>query len=97
MNGYKKMWREFADQYNLVTVQCDYFGQELMQSYQSLQLNLTPQDMELVFTPDEIKMIYNEVFNPSLFLDITSKYHIGVAAYKKPNESMENFNDMGIM
>ncbi|WP_309145130.1 DUF2920 family protein [Brevibacillus sp. HB2.2] len=96
-NVYKKMRRVFADQYNLVTVQCDYFGQEFMQGYQSPQFNLTPKDMEPVFTPDEIKMIYKEGFNPSLFLDIASKYHIGVAAYEKLNESMENFNDMGIM
>lgn len=80
------MRREFADQNNLVTVQCDYLGQEFMQSYQLLQFNLTPQDMELMFTPDEIKMIYNEGFDPSLFLDIASKYHIGVAAYEKLNE-----------
>ncbi|QGQ93930.1 DUF2920 family protein [Paenibacillus psychroresistens] len=30
-NVYKKMRREFADQYNLVCVQCDYFGYEFMQ------------------------------------------------------------------
>ncbi|MBG9940486.1 DUF2920 family protein [Brevibacillus formosus] len=96
-NVYKKMRRVFADQYNLVTVQCDYFGHEFMQGYQSPQFNLTSQDMESVFTPDEIKMIYKEGFNPSLFLDIASKYHIGVAAYEKLNESKENFNDMGIM
>lgn len=31
-NVYKKMRREFADKYNLVTVQCDYFGSEFMQN-----------------------------------------------------------------
>lgn len=31
-NVYKKMRRVFADEYNLVTVQCDYFGSEFMQS-----------------------------------------------------------------
>ena len=31
-NVYKKMRREFANKYNLITVQCDYFGWEFMQS-----------------------------------------------------------------
>lgn len=31
-NVYKKMRSNFADQYNLVTIQCDYFGLEFMQS-----------------------------------------------------------------
>lgn len=31
-NVYKKMRSYFADQYNLVTIQCDYFGLEFMQS-----------------------------------------------------------------
>ncbi|SDJ60532.1 DUF2920 family protein [Salimicrobium halophilum] len=30
-NVYKKMRKKFADEYNLVTVQCDYFGFEFMQ------------------------------------------------------------------
>lgn len=31
-NVYKKMRRIFSDEYNLVTIQCDYFGSEYMQS-----------------------------------------------------------------
>ncbi len=31
-NVYKKMRAEFADRYNLITIQCDYFGHEFMQS-----------------------------------------------------------------
>ncbi len=31
-NVYKKMRAEFADRYNLITIQCDYFGYEFMQS-----------------------------------------------------------------
>ncbi|WP_409176027.1 DUF2920 family protein [Brevibacillus fortis] len=96
-NVYKKMRRVFADQYNLVTVQCDYFGQEFMQGYQTLQFNLSQQDMKSVFTPDEIKMINQEGFNLPQFLNIASKYNIQVAADEKLNESKKNFNDMGIM
>lgn len=31
-NVFKKMRRQFADEYNLITVQCDYFGYEFMQA-----------------------------------------------------------------
>lgn len=31
-NIYKKMRKEFADQYNLITVQCDFFGFEFLQN-----------------------------------------------------------------
>jgi len=31
-NVYKKMRREFADKYNLITVQCDFFGFEFLQN-----------------------------------------------------------------
>ncbi|MEA4804366.1 DUF2920 family protein [Acetobacterium wieringae] len=31
-NVYKKMRKQFSDQFNLITIQCDYFGSEFMQS-----------------------------------------------------------------
>ncbi|GED67592.1 hypothetical protein BRE01_12940 [Brevibacillus reuszeri] len=96
-NVYQKMRRVFADQYNLVTVQCDYFGQEFMQSYRSPHINISPQDVASVFQPNEIDLIFKEGFNSAHFLDIASKYKIWVKAYEVLNESNENFNDMGLM
>ncbi|MGG4497732.1 DUF2920 family protein [Brevibacillus reuszeri] len=96
-NVYKKMRSVFADQYNLVTVQCDYFGQEFMQSSTSLQFNLSPQDMESVFQPNEIELIFKEGFNSSHFINIGSNYNIQVNANEVLHENKENFNDMGFM
>ncbi|CAH2211897.1 hypothetical protein [Tepidibacter aestuarii] len=35
-NVYKKMRKEFADKYNMVTVQCDYFGWGFMQEEKNI-------------------------------------------------------------
>lgn len=39
-NVFKKMRKEFSNKYNLITVQCDYFGFEYMQAISSEKLNL---------------------------------------------------------
>lgn len=58
-NVYKKMRRLFPDQYNLIVVQCDYFGWEFMQGLDNQQLislvslagmNFSPQ-------PDEFSIL----------------------------------------
>ena len=37
---YKKMREQFADEFNVVTVQCDYFGSKFMQSEDSFKYSL---------------------------------------------------------
>ncbi|NRT91416.1 hypothetical protein [Clostridium beijerinckii] len=45
-NIYKKMRQNFSDLYNLVTIQCDYFGSEFMQN--NLPLNLSKDSINIL-------------------------------------------------
>ncbi len=100
-NVYKKMRNTFADKYNLVTIQCDYFGWEFMQSSSNVFIpNLDIKEIEKIFTKDEIKDIYNEDKGLNLinFINYGKKYNINLSLKENlDNENLENFNDMSIM
>lgn len=94
-NIYKKMRQKFADIYNLVTVQCDYFGWEFMQSEISFK--------DIVLTEDSLNIL-NEYGIPSnkdktINLDeiIMSKKTLNLKATTEFNECLENFSDMSYM
>lgn len=72
-NVYKKMRSQFADEYNLVTIQCDYFGQEFMQAGSSVELNVSKEALTRIFDSSEIQEIYRDGFNPKKLLQIGSK------------------------
>lgn len=59
-NAYKKMRYEFAHKYNLITIQCAYFGFEFMQESKNLiPLNLEMNTLENLFKKDDInKIVY---------------------------------------
>ena len=57
-NVYKKMRSKFADKYNLLTVQCDYFGWEFMQDATNIIFNVSKSELEHVFNVNEINMIF---------------------------------------
>lgn len=65
-NVYKKMRREFADKYNLITVQCEYFGMEFMQVNNSINLNdFTEEELKLVNKEDkQYKHVIKEIIEP---------------------------------
>ncbi|ADL50865.1 DUF2920 family protein [Clostridium cellulovorans] len=99
---YKKMRKEFADKYNLVTIQCDYFGNEFMQteflsgnySLQQIDLNkmknsLSEEDYSRMF--DEGALVLTQL------LDVNFTQENTIVLKKIQNESIHNFNDMGIM
>ncbi|WP_312470779.1 DUF2920 family protein [Neobacillus sp.] len=96
-NVYKKMRSVFADQYNLVTVQCDYFGQEFMQGSQTVNLNYSKEKLASIFTRMEFERICSNGFDINAFLEIGSNYNLNISVKEVLNETMENFNDMGIM
>ena len=50
-NVYKKMRRLFPDQYNLIVVQCDYFGWEFMQDVNEGQLISLINQAQISFAP----------------------------------------------
>lgn len=99
-NVYKKMRDEFADKYNLVTVQCDYFGYEFMQDTKSIKIpEIDKKELTKFFSNDEIEEIYNEnKLDFNKLLEIGKKYNITLSVSENlSNENLYNFNDMGIM
>lgn len=88
-NIYKKMRSQFCDEYNLVTIQCDYFGHEFMQEpdkniqipIECLQQHFSQAQIEELFQnyQENESMLYNKTFRFPVTLD----------------ETLENYNDMG--
>lgn len=87
---YSKMRKEFADNYNLVTVQCDYFGYEYMQNNHPVEVSL--EELEDSLSDAELELLqrdydkYEHILKGKKFIQ---QIELG--------EHLENFNDMGMM
>lgn len=93
---FKKLRNNFADEHNLITVQCDYFGYEFMQNPK----NLRPQDKHMdYFTKEELIKIYHRgKFNIKEFYKAAQNYPVKMLLREDLSaECPENFNEMGIM
>lgn len=79
-NVYKKCRNTFADKYNLVTLQCEYFGCEFMQSMKIMNAD----DLQKYIPYAELEDIF------------ANKNHVYEKIVNIPlNEALENMNDMG--
>lgn len=96
-NVYKKMRSNFADTYNLITVQCDYFGQEFMQGSNKFSINTSRESLASIFLKEEVEEIFNNGFNYNHFINVASHYPLNVVVKEILDESITNFNEMGIM
>lgn len=99
-NVYKKMRNELADKYNLVTIQCDYFGWQFMQQADKIVVpNFDINQMKQVFTKEDMKKIYKSgKFDFDEFLKNAIKYDLNVTVNADlTGETLDGFNDMGIM
>ena len=99
-NVYKKMRNELADRYNLVTIQCDYFGWKFMQQADKIKVpNFDINKMNQVFTKEDMKKIYKAgKFDFDEFLKNAIKYDLNITVSADlSGETLEDFNDMGIM
>lgn len=98
-NIYKKMRSQFADEYNLVTIQCDYFGYEFMQLAENICPNIDQEKLKGIFSVEEISEIYgNGKLNFDVLLNLGSKYCVNISANADlSKENVDNFNDMGIL
>lgn len=92
-NVYQKMRNRFADDYNMVTIQCDYFGSEYMQSKYEFSFN-TEQLVNDDFTDAEIILIKK---NPALLPELLREKSILFTVDAKLGETIESFNDMSFM
>jgi len=93
-NVYRKMREQFADQYNVVTVQCDYFGSRFMQTAESINLKNGTESLANFLCADEIHEIRT---NPTSFMSIISNYSTTVLVEAALGETKEEFVDMGYM
>lgn len=99
-NVYKKMRDKFSDEYNLVTIQCDYFGYEFMQSTKKVFPPIIDKaKLKKIFSFEDFTETYkNGQLDITTFLKLGSKYNINVT-FKEDlsKENIDNFNDMGIL
>lgn len=91
---YKKMRIVFADKYNLVTLQCSFFGDEFMQRADNFNLKNGESEVTRYLTTDELKAFRS---NPSNLLNLLSTKSMTLPVAAKLNETENNFNDMGFM
>lgn len=91
-NVYRKMREAFADKYNLVTIQCEYFGSRFMQSTD--QITIPEQIMRKVFCKDEFNKLKKD---PSIFFNLLQDKNIVLPAKATIKEDTYEFNDMGFM
>ncbi|MBZ9624574.1 DUF2920 family protein [Clostridium sp. FP2] len=99
-NVYKKMRNELADKYNLVTIQCNYFGWQFMQQAEKMVVpNIDINQIKQVFTEEDMKNIYIDgKFDFNEFLEKAIKYNLKITVNADlSGETLEDFNDMGIM
>lgn len=95
---YKKMRQQFADRYNLITIQCDYFGWEFMQESQDLLFNIDRHFLAQRFSAYEIADIYsNGDADIHKLLKHAGNHSIHLTCKANINENLTNFNDMGVM
>lgn len=96
-NVYKKMRQNFSDQYNLVTVQCNYFGYEFMQHIE--QVHVPYSELERVFSREQIALMYeNDRINFNSFINIAKNYHTQISVDADlSQENKTNFNEMGTL
>lgn len=91
----KKLRNYAADKYNLITIQCNYFGAEYMQK--SKNLRLLEEHMNN-FSKEELIKIYKDgIFNYNNFIEVCSNYNLTTQIRENLNETIENFNEMGLM
>ncbi|NRT22552.1 hypothetical protein [Clostridium beijerinckii] len=85
------MRQNFSNLYNLVTIQCDYFGSEFMQN--NLPLNLSKDSINILNNFD--LFMNDNVINFDKSKNIREQ--ISLTATASISESPENFNDMSYM
>lgn len=89
---YKKMREVFADMYNLVTVQCDYFGSKFMQESDSFSYSLTA--LKKILSEEDFEILKAD---ESKLLDIIRNYSTHFNFPVKIAETENEFVDMGYM
>ncbi len=91
-NVYKKMREKFSDQYNMISIQCDYFGSKYMQQVEKYQLNNAV--LYNNFNEEEINIL---VQGHNDLLKMLERKQISIEVEEILDETLEEFNDMSFM
>ncbi|MFX3636815.1 MAG: DUF2920 family protein [Candidatus Pristimantibacillus sp.] len=95
---YQKMRRQFADEHNLVVLQCDYFGSEFMQSIPDDYQGITDDFLKENLSEGEWKELFGSQNPWEQLMIILNKNGVNmIPSVYKPAENIENFNEMGLM
>lgn len=87
------MRKVFADKYNLVTIQCDYFGWKFMQGSNSI----FRYELAKYFNNKEIEYIFSNNIGFYRSIEIASKYKINIKARENLEQSLDNYNEKGLI
>lgn len=90
---YKKMRELFADKYNMITIQCDYFGNSYMQGATEWRIG-DFRLLETILTVDELERLNKGSVN---LYNILLERNIVLPGIANINETLEEFNDMSYM
>lgn len=90
----KQRRNAIADEFNLVTIECNYFGLRYMQTSDIPEFNFDLDKLAGVLTPEELQILKND---PNKFFEICSNYSINIEMKHKLSETTEEFNDLGLM
>ncbi|MFF5996813.1 DUF2920 family protein [Lysinibacillus sp. KU-BSD001] len=93
-NVYKKMRSRFADLYNVVTIQCDYFGSRFMQGVDEFTFNDETSSLDKIFSEEEILQIQNDSSN---LIPLLQTKDTEFPVYAKLEETLDEFADMSYM
>ncbi|WP_185807657.1 DUF2920 family protein [Lysinibacillus telephonicus] len=91
---YKKMRDVFADKYNCVTLQCDYFGSKFMQEAEEFTLKGDFSMIRHLFTNNELNHIQ---LHPEDILNVVSKKYTSIPVIANLNETIDEFADLSFM
>lgn len=92
--AYKNMRSQFADLYNVVTLQCDYFGSRFMQKVTDFKFNNEASFLATFFDEEETLQIQHD---SSKLLPLLEDKNVEFPIYAKLDESIDEFADMSYM
>lgn len=96
-NVFKKFRRTFADKYNLITIQCDYFGYQYMRK--PMNLNLTKKQLKSLKKVEIVKLYKegNGKVSCDDYFKLCEEYGFKEKVKEKIEENIDDFNEMGLM
>lgn len=89
---YKKMRETFADQYNLITMQCDYFGNRFMQGAKNISIDQSK--VKEILSSDEFALVADK---KATILELITNKELTIQVAEDLQEDLDEFNDMGFM